>query len=122
MMANHSRKGTLLPEDLDLDALRATPGSGRPQPAFHERPVDPALSAVRVPAPTGAEGNEQRTLKERAVATTLYLLPADHKRLKRLAVDRDVSLQTVVLDALDLLLARDGQVPVERWDTRRKTR
>lgn len=122
MMANHSRKGTLLPEDLDLDALRATPGSGRPQPAFHERPVDPALSAVRVPAPTGTEGDEQRTLKEKAVATTLYLLPADHKRLKRLAVDRDVSLQTVVLDALDLLLARDGQVPVERWDTRRKTR
>ncbi len=122
MMANHSRKGTLLPEDLDLDALRATPGSGRPQPAFHERPVLPTLSIAPAPAPAGGEGIEQRTLKEKAVATTLYLLPADHKRLKKLAVDRDVSLQTVMLDALDLLLARNGQVPVGRWDTRRKAR
>jgi len=112
------RKSALLPEDLDLDALRATPGGGRPQPAFHER-------AAPAPSPTPAsavpEGNE-RTLKEKAVATTLYLLPVDHKRLKKFAVDRDVSLQTVVLDALDLLLAGEGQAPVERWDTRRKTR
>lgn len=118
-MANR-RKGALLPEDLDLDALRATPGGGRPPPAFHERAAAaPALS----PAPAIAfEGDEQRTLKEKAVATTLYLLPADHKRLKKLAVDRDGSLQTLVLDALDLLLAREGQAPVERWDTRRKIR
>ncbi|MDQ2764127.1 MAG: hypothetical protein M3Y22_11795 [Pseudomonadota bacterium] len=111
------RKGMLLPEDLDLDALRATPGGGRPQPAFHERAAPAAPAAT----PAMPEGDE-RPLKEKAVATTLYLLPADHKRLKKLAVDRDVSLQTVVLDALDLLLAGEGQASVERWDTRRKVR
>ena len=120
-MVSHGRKGALLPEDLDLDALRATPGGGRPPPAFHERSATPASPPA--PASAGAEGDEQqRTLKEKAVATTLYLLPTDHKRLKKLAVDRDGSLQTLVLDALDLLLAREGQMPVERWDTRRKVR
>jgi hypothetical protein len=59
-------------------------------------------------------------LKERAAATTLYLMPADHRRLRKLAIDRDTSMQTLILDALDLLLARENEPPVERWETRRK--
>jgi hypothetical protein len=31
-------------------------------------------------------------------------------------------MQTLILDALDLLMAREGQGPVERWETRRKER
>jgi hypothetical protein len=61
-------------------------------------------------------------LKGRATATTLYLLPADHRRLRVLAIDRNVSMQTLLLDALDLLMAGEGQPPVERWETRRKER
>ena len=82
-------------------------GAARP-PFIHE--VEPA------PAPSSAG------LKERATATTLYLMPADHRRLSKLAIDRDVSMQTLLLDAIDLLMAREGQGAVERWETRRKER
>lgn len=106
-----TKKKSLLPADLDLDAAQATPGAGRPQPPFHERPTAP-------PEPT----DDARGLKEKAVATTLYLLPDDHRRLRRMAIDRDVSFQTLMLDAIDLLLAREGEEPVGRWETRRKVR
>lgn len=107
-MAQH--RSTLFPADLDLAAAQATPGAGRPQRPFHE---------LAHPAPSrAAEG----CLKERAVATTLYLLPDDHRRLRRIASDRDMSFQTLMLNAIDLLLVRDGECPVERWETRRRAR
>jgi hypothetical protein len=34
------------------------------------------------------------------------------------AIYRDASMQTLLLDAIDLLMAREGQG--ERWETRRK--
>jgi hypothetical protein len=49
-------------------------------------------------------------------------MPGDHRRLRKLAIDRDVSMQTLLLDAIDLLMRREGQPPVERWETRRKER
>ena len=61
-------------------------------------------------------------LKAKAIATTLYLLPDDHRRLRRLAADREVAAQTLLLDAIDMLFARDGQGPVQRWEPRRKVR
>ncbi len=95
----------VLPADLDLDEVRTAPGAAA-RPAFlHEQAADPTSSGG---------------LKERATATTLYLMPADHRRLRVLAIDRGVSMQTLILDALDLLMAREGQGPVERWETRRK--
>ena len=103
-----ARKAQLLPDDLDLDAARAKPGGGRPQQAFHEKVPAAEKQAVG--------------LKDKAVATTLYLLPADHKRLKTMAVNNDTSLQTLLLDAIDLLLTREGQPSCERWETRRKQR
>lgn len=106
-MKTRSKKGdALLPDDLDLEDLRAIPGAGKPQAAFHERP----------------SASVEKPLKERAIATTLYLLPNDHLRLKIIAARRGVSLQTLALDALDLLLRREGEVSVERWDTRRRIR
>jgi hypothetical protein len=94
----------VLPADLDLDEVRTAPGAAA-RPAFLHEQADPASSGG---------------LKERATATTLYLMPADHRRLRKLAIDHDVSMQTLLLDALDLLMAREGQGAVERWETRRK--
>jgi hypothetical protein len=95
----------VLPLDLDLDEVRTAPGAAT-RPTFLHEQAEPA------PYSGG--------LKERATATTLYLMPADHRRLRKLAIDRDVSMQTLILDALDLLMAREGELPVERWETRRK--
>ena len=99
----------VLPADLDLDDVRIAPGAAA-RPPFLQEQVDLA------PAPSSGG------VKERATATTLYLMPADHRRLRKLAIDRDVSMQTLLLDAIDLLMAREGQGPVERWETRRKER
>ena len=94
----------LLPADIDLDTARAAPGAAE-RPAFLQEQVQVV--------PAGG-------LKERAAATTLYLMPADLRRLRKMAIDGDVSMQTLTLDALDLLMAREGEPPVERWETRRK--
>ena len=81
-------KGKLhLPADLDLDTVVAKPGAGRPPAAFHEEPiVSPPPTSVTVPIETiASSGLRQITdLKTKAIATTLYLLPEDHRRLRRL--------------------------------------
>jgi hypothetical protein len=98
--------------DLDLDTMRAPPGRASGQPFLHERPV------AASPAAPGEGG----LLKERAIATTLYLLPDDHKRLRHLCSERGLAAQTLLLDAIDLLFAQEGEGPVQRWETRRKVR
>ena len=112
-------KRALLADDLDLDAALAKPGAGKVQPAFHERPAAIVRAELEPeqPSPAAKVG-----LKDKAVATTLYLLPKDHRRLRRMAIDRNASFQTLMLDAIDLLLSREGEGPVERWGTRRKAR
>jgi hypothetical protein len=102
---------SVLPADLDLDAARTAPGAAE-RPAFlHEQETAPP------PAPAAAGG-----VKATTVATTLYLMPADHRRLRVLAIERNASMQTLLLDAIDMLMAEAGQGPVERWETRRKER
>jgi hypothetical protein len=104
------RQKSVLPADLDLDAARAPPGAAE-RPAFlHEQAAAP-------PAPAATGG-----VKASTVATTLYLMPADHRRLRVLAIERNASMQTLLLDAIDMLMAEAGQGPVERWETRRKER
>lgn len=116
-------KKPLLPPDLDLDQAIAAPGAGTPPPPFHEMPPPsdperPKLDRDRAPPPI----RQSADLKRKAIATTFYLLPDDHRRLRRLAADKDVAAQTLLLDALDMLLEREGQAPVQRWEPRRKAR
>ena len=42
----------------------------------------------------------------------MYLLPTESRRLKRLALDLDVSFHELVLRGLDRMLAEHGQAPV----------
>ena len=104
-----------LPDDLDLDEIRAIPGAAKPQSPFHEGPSPPAPD--RVPQPEKALG-----LKEKAINMSIYLLPDDHRRLRRLAADEDTSIQALVLDGIDYVLSQRGQGRVTRWETRRKPR
>jgi hypothetical protein len=115
-------KKSLLPPDLDLDRALAAPGAGRPPPPLYE--VSAAQSAAEAPDPeaTSPAPRKSADLKRTAIATTFYLLPDDHRRLRRLAADKDVAAQTLLLDALDMLLEREGHAPVQRWDPRRKIR
>jgi hypothetical protein len=110
-----SKRKPTLPDDLDLDEIRALPGAARPQPPFHERPSSP--TSERAPQLEKALG-----LKEKAINMSIYLLPDDHRRLRRLAADEDTSIQALVLDGIDHVFNQRGQGRVTRWETRRKPR
>jgi hypothetical protein len=109
-MAATPKRRQMLPDDLDVDDLRAKPGAATPQSAFHEAPVS-------APAPAEAIG-----LKEKAVNMSIYLLPADHRRLRMLAAAEETSIQALVMDGIDEVLRRRGQESVSRWEPRRKVR
>jgi len=110
------KRRPMLPDDLDLDAMTAAPGSAAPQPFLREQPA-----AAAAPAPDLPEAGKVG-LKEKAVNMSIYLLPDDHRRLRRLAVDGDTSIQTLVLDGIDAVFSKHGLAPVKRWETRRKLR
>jgi hypothetical protein len=95
----------------DLDLPTALPGQAKPPAPFHET----APQVAEQPAPAGG-------IKGKAIASTFYLLPEDHRRLRRLAADRGVAAQTILQDALDAVFAAAGEPPVTRWEPRRKTR
>lgn len=55
-------------------------------------------------------------IKAATVGTTIYLLPREHRRVKRLALDLDVpSVHELVLMGLDRLLAERGEPPLVRY-------
>jgi hypothetical protein len=55
-------------------------------------------------------------IKAATIGTTVYLLPAEHKRVRRLALDMDVpSVHELLLLGLDRLLVDQGQPPIERY-------
>ena len=84
---------------------RTTPVEDLPRSA----PSTEAMAAG--PGPRAAGGIKQAT-----VGTTLYLLPREHKRVRRLALDLEVSsVHELILLGLDRLLAEHGLPPVERY-------
>ena len=54
-------------------------------------------------------------IKKVTIGTTLYLLPGEHKRIRRLALDLDVSVHELILLGLDRLLAERGQPLIQRY-------
>ena len=114
MVANPKRR-QMLPDDLDMDDLRSKPGAAVPQPSFHEAPS--SLAPAPAPAAEAAVG-----LKASAVNMSIYLLPADHRRLRMLAAAEETSIQALVMDGIDRVLKARGQEAVTRWEPRRKVR
>lgn len=72
------------------------------------------LPRVSVQAATMSESGGGG-LKASTVGTTLYLLPSESKRLRKLAIDLDLSLHEMMLNGLDRILAEHGQQPVRRY-------
>ena len=71
-----------------------------------------AAPAPEPPAEQGRGGG----IKSATVGTTVYLLPREHKRVRRLALDMDVpSVHELLLIGLDRLLAERGEPPIERY-------
>ena len=87
---------------------RTTPVEDLPRPA--SPPITTSMSEA--PAEQGREGG----IKSATIGTTVYLLPREHKRVRRLALDMDVpSVHELLLMGLDRLLAERGEPPIERY-------
>jgi len=69
-----------------------------------------------IPEPATQSERAPGGIKAATIGTTLYLLPAEHKRVRRLALDMDVpTVHELLLLGLDRLLAEQGEPPVERY-------
>ena len=86
---------------------RTTPVEDLPRPA-----PSPQTEELRTtPIPRSGNG-----IKASTIGTTVYLLPAEHKRVRRLALDADVpSVHELLLLGLDRLLAERGEPPIKRY-------
>jgi hypothetical protein len=71
------------------------------------------------PVPTAAPSEPTRApggIKAATIGTTVYLLPAEHKRVRRLALDLDTgSVHELLLLGIDRLLAERGEPPLVRY-------
>lgn len=95
---------------------RSVPVEDFPRPV----PVEQAspLPAASLPSPASAPRADRMPggIKAATVGTTLYLLPAEHKRVRRLALDLDIpSVHELLLIGLDRLLAERGEGPLVRY-------
>lgn len=89
------------------DFPRAVPGTQANAPA-PAAPPDPEPATQPERAPGG--------IKAATIGTTLYLLPTEHKRVRRLALDMDVpTVHELLLLGLDRLLAEQGEPPIIRY-------
>jgi hypothetical protein len=89
---------------------RTTPVEDLPRPVPAPSPDTPATAASGTPGRTGSG------IKAATVGTTVYLLPREHKRVRRLALDLDVpSVHELLLTGLDRLLVERGEPPIERY-------
>lgn len=86
---------------------RTTPVEDLPRAA-------PVLVSEASAKPQGAGGGNG--IKAATIGTTVYLLPKEHKRVRRLALDADVpSVHELLLLGLDRLLSERGEPPIERY-------
>lgn len=92
--------------------LLARPGAAPARTTPVEDLPRPPSPTATPPAGQGRGGG----IKGATVGTTMYLLPKEHKRVRRLALDMDVpSVHELLLMGLDRLLAERGEPPIERY-------
>jgi hypothetical protein len=74
-----------------------------------------------LPRPAVAAADERTGgIKQATIGTTVYLLPDEHKRLKRLALDLDLpTVHELLLTGIDRLLRERGEPPLVRYSAPR---
>jgi hypothetical protein len=77
--------------------------------------ADRLLEAL-LAAPSAIDARPRRPgIKDATGATTLYLLPHELQRMRRMAIDQGFSLHDLMLRGLDHVAAEFGQRPLERY-------
>jgi DNA (cytosine-5)-methyltransferase 1 len=93
--------------------------SWRPRTGGAPAGTSPASKRVSVglaETPRRPKLKERSGIKGATVGTTVYLVPEESKRVRRLALELDLSLHELLLQGLDRLLAENGHRPVERYE------
>lgn len=99
--------------------------SWRPRTENASLPVRSAKQRVTTKPPKDPRPiilKDRPGIKGVTLGTTVYLLPGESKRVRRLALDLDMSLHELLMRGLDRLLAENGQRPVERYRPVPKTK
>ena len=117
-----------LPEDFKLPGSRIEAlqllGDGVVAPVVRHLAsalFEPLLDASPISASTSGEvaGATRRAaktgIKGATVASTIYLLPDELRRLRHLAIDLGVSVHELTLRGLDRVLAEAGERPIARY-------
>lgn len=85
-----------------------------------ETPDEPTPAPARQ-SRSGKGTGEARTLKDAAAQTVIYLHPAAAKALKRYALDKDVKVHDLMIEALEAWFQAHGlKGPVRAETARRK--
>ena len=87
------------PERKTLMGALDAANRGLQAPQAPSQPQSPAPSARKVAAPSRADTKH----------FGVYIDPVAHKQLKRLALDRDTSLQDLGIEALNMLFEKYGE-------------
>lgn len=97
--------------------LRSVPVEDFPRSASFKQPETPPALPVMPSAPAITSTEKPAGgIKAATIGTTVYLLPSEHKRVRRLALDLDVpSVHELLLLGLDRLLAERGDPPLARY-------
>jgi hypothetical protein len=106
------------PHKVDLKALIAAdlaPAAVPDVPSVSPEPERLHVVERREPAPQFARPPR---LKERTHAVSVYLEPPVFERLRVLAFEERAKMHTLMLEAVDLLLEKRGQLSIGEGDTR----
>lgn len=95
---------------------RSVPVEDFPRPGPVAPAGTPSVSVLSGPATAARAERAPGGIKAATIGTTVYLLPSEHKRVRRLALDLDVaSVHELLLLGLDRLLAEQGEPPLVRY-------
>jgi hypothetical protein len=81
-----------------------------PEPVPNPPPLPPKTTAEPVPASRETRFYAATRVGKKKVTATL--LPAEHKRLRQLALERDVTTEALLNEAIGDLFAKYGKPPV----------
>ena len=77
-----------------------------------EPPLQTALARPNLPPSPGRETGYYAATRVGKKKITATLAPADHKRLRQLALERDVTTEALLTEAISDLFAKYGQTTI----------
>ena len=95
---------------------RSVPVEDFPRPTLTSQGGTPSAASPSEPAAAARGDRVPGGIKAATIGTTVYFLPTEHKRVRRLALDLDAaSVHELLLLGLDRLLAELGEPPLIRY-------